>query len=270
MEEALQTAQVVWTPHWHPDPGVLEGLAALTVLYFLAIGPARNYLAPEQRMPWWRIASFQLGTLLVLLAVASPLDEMSEKYLFSAHMFQHVILIFPVPVLWLWGTPGWLLKPFLDMDWSAPLLRFLTRPVVAFLVFNLLFYLWHIPGLYEWALRDSKIHFLEHATFMGAAYLQWWPLMAPLQIQPPLHYGLRLLYLLGGTIVQIPLFFLLAFMNKVFYPTYISAPRITFLTPLADQQLGAIIMKASSMVAMFIAVAVIFGQWYVAERKPRA
>lgn len=277
----LATPDIIWTPHWHPDPGVIEGLVVLTVLYFLAIGPARAYLAPsvasnggptgeEKPLPWWRVAAFNLGTLLVLLAVASPLDEVSEQYLFSAHMFQHVILIYPVPVLWLIGTPGWLLKPLLDMDWSAPLFRLVTKPVVAFVLFNLCFYVWHIPGLYEWALRDSKIHFLEHATFMAAAYLQWWPLMPPLNVHKPLHHGLRLLYLLAGAIVQIPLFFLLAFMNRVFYPTYINAPRISFLTPMADQQLGAILMKVAAMIAMFIAVAVVFGSWYGNERKTHA
>jgi putative membrane protein len=260
---------ITWAPHWHPDPGIIEGLVSLTVLYFLAVGPGRSYLAPGERFSRWQGLSFTLGTILVFLAVASPLDELSEQYLFSAHMFQHVILIFPVPVLWLWGTPGWLVKPLLDMDWSAPLLRFFTRPLVAFLVFNLLFYIWHIPGLYEWALRDSKIHFLEHATFMGAAVLQWWPLMAPLQVQKPLHHGWRLLYLLAGAIVQLPLFFMLAFMNRVFYPTYVNAPRITFLTPMADQQLGGIIMKVASMVTMFIAVAVVFGGWYLQENPHR-
>lgn len=255
---------VAWEWHWHPDPGVIEGLVALTVLYCLAVGPARSYLSggPFSR---WRMASFHLGTFLVFLAVATPLDELSEKYLFSAHMFQHVILVFPVPVLWLWGTPPWLVKPFVEMEWSGPLLRFFCRPVVALLTFNLVFYVWHIPALYEWALRDSKIHFLEHASFMGVALLQWWPLMPPLAVRAPLHYGFQLLYLLANAILQFPLFFLLAFLNRTYYPTYVSAPRIVQLTPVMDQQLGAIIMKLAAMVVMFIAVAVVFGRWYVSE-----
>lgn len=259
-------ATVPWTWHWHPDPGVIEGLVALTVLYLVATGPARNYLAPQApKLPLWRQVCFHLGTLLVFLSVASPLDELSEQYLFSAHMFQHVILVYPVPVLWLWGTPGWLVQPFLDMEWSAPLLRFFTRPLVAFLTYNFVFYAWHIPGLYEWALRDSKIHFLEHAMFMGAALLQWWPLMPPLQVNPRLHDAWQLLYILAGAIVQFPLFFLLAFMHKTYYPTYINAPRIMQLTPDMDQQLGAILMKLAAMVVMFVAVALVFGRWYVRE-----
>lgn len=264
MNEPLQV--IPWEWHWHPDPGVIEGLVALTVLYVLAMGVGKAYLAPEApAFSRWRQAAFHLGTVLVFLSVATPLDELSEVYLFSAHMFQHVILVFPVPVLWLWGTPGWLLEPFLKMDWSAPLFRLLTRPLVAFSVFVAVFYAWHIPGLYEWALRDSKVHFLEHATFMGAALLQWWPLMPPLQVGKPLHPAWQLLYLLANSIVQFPLFFLLAFTNRTFYPTYVNAPRITQLTPAMDQQLGAILMKVASMAVMFIAMVVIFGRWYYRE-----
>lgn len=253
------------TFHWHPDPGVIEGLVALTVLYLLAMGPARRYLEPEAVFPRWRQACFHLGTLLTFLAVASPLDELSEKYLFSAHMVQHVILIYPVPVLWLFGTPPWMVKPFLEMDWSAPVLRFFTRPPVALLTFNLVFYAWHIPGLYEWALRDSKIHFLEHASFMAVALLQWWPLINPVQIGPRFHPAGQLLYLLAGAILQFPLFFLLAFMNRCFYPTYIAAPRICFMTAIVDQQSGAILMKLAAMFVMFVSLIVVFGRWYYQE-----
>lgn len=239
--------------HWHPDPGVMEGLSALTVIYLLSC----------RGLVWWRKLCFHLGTLLVFVAVGSPLDEISEKYLFSAHMFQHVILVYPVPVLWLFGMPQGFFDALLAMEWSAPLLRFFSRPVVALLSFNLLFYAWHIPGLYEWALRDNKIHFLEHATFMGAALLQWIPLIRPLH---RFHYAGQLIYLLAGAILQFPLFFLLAFMNRCYYPTYMNAPRICFMTPIVDQQSGAILMKLAAMAVMFISLVVIFGRWYYSEQ----
>lgn len=254
--------------HWHPDPGVVEGLVALSVLYWLATGPARRYLGgPDQAVPRWQALSFHLGTLLVFFSVASPLDEISEKYLFCAHMLQHVILLFPVPVLWLLGTPGWIARLFFEMDWSGPLARFFTRPAIAFTTYTVLFYVWHLPGLYEWALRDNRIHFLEHAMFMGGAILQWWPLIGPYRSGKPLHPGLQLFYLLAGSIAQYPLFFMLGLSDHTFYPTYINAPRMTFLSPYADQQMGAIVMKIASMLVMFIALAVIFGRWYVNDTR---
>lgn len=246
--------------HWHPDPGVVEGLSAMTVLYLLG----------ARQQVWWRKLCFHLGTLLVFLAVGSPLDEISEKYLFTAHMLQHIILIYPVPVLWLLGIPRGFFEVLLAMEWSAPLLRFFCRPAVALLTFNLVFYFWHVPALYEWALRDDKIHFLEHATFMGTAVIQWIPLVRPLY---PFHYAGQLLYLLVGVILQSPLFFMLAFMNRCFYPTYLQAPRICFMSPAVDQQSGAILMKLAAMLVMFVALIIIFGRWYHEENagfRPRS
>ena len=112
----------------------------------------------------------------------------------------------------------------------------------------------------------NKIHFLEHATFMGVALLQWMPLIRPLH---RFHYAGQLIYLLAGAILQFPLFFMLAFMNRCYYPTYVAAPRICFMTPIVDQQSGAILMKLSAMAVMFVSLVVIFGRWYYSEQSGR-
>ncbi len=253
--------------HWHPEPGVLDGIVVLSVLYLIAAGPLRAMLAGKDA-PFPRVSAlwFFSGVLSLFLAVGTPLDEIGERYLFSVHMVQHVILIYIVPVLLLKGLPGWMLRPLLAMDWSRPLLKFLTHPVVAWFLFNFVFIIWHLPGLYEWALRDPTIHFLEHATFMGVSILMWWPLLSPTAELPRLDYGPQLLYVLAVGIGQIPLFAFLTFSSKVFYPTYRAAVRITSLTPLQDQILGGVVMKLAGMVAMFWALAVIFYHWYQRER----
>lgn len=269
---AVVTPARLWDWSYHPDPGVIDGIVVLTLLYILAVGPARRWLAPQEKFSWLQASSFGLAQLILLFAVASPLDEIAEQYLFSAHMAQHVLLLYPVPLLWLWGIPPWLLRIPFAMEWSAPIARALVRPAVAFVGFNALFYIWHIPGLYEWALRDSKIHFLEHATFMGTSLLLWWPLLQPLPELPRLHPGWKLLYLLGGSIAQMPLLGILVFSQNVFYPTYRNAVRVTELSALSDQQLGAVIMKLSAMVVMFSAMVIIFLRWYYSEegRRPKA
>lgn len=255
------------TFHFHPDPGVLDGLLVLVTLYLLAVGPGRSLLAPPgTAFPRRQAAWFMAGVTVLFLAVATPLDEISEQYLFSAHMFQHVLLIYPVAIFWLLGLPDWTLRPLVSMDWSRPLARLLTRPLVTFLVFNGLFYIWHLPPLYEWALRDSKIHFLEHAGFIGAALLVWWPILSPLKEFPRLPWGSQLLYLLAGSIVQIPLFGILTFSPDVLYPTYRDAPRLLALTALEDQQLGAVLMKLSAMLFMFGTLAIVFFRWYAEDR----
>jgi putative membrane protein len=258
----------VW--HWHPDPNIIDGLVATTILYFLAVGPVRSWLAPEARYPVKNVIFFSLGTLALWLAVATPLDEISEQYLFSAHMLQHILIIYPVAFFWLLGMPPWLLRPFFAMEWSRPLARFFTKPGPAFVTFNAMFYLWHLPAFYDWALRDSKIHFIEHATFLFTAFLLWWPLVHPLKEQKVFHPGGQLLYLLAGSIIQMPIFGFLAFSNTIFYETYRNAPRIfKWMDPLADQQMGAILMKITAMLVMFGAMIVIFGRWYYKQEGSR-
>lgn len=274
MTFAIVTSQVLWDWHYHPDPGIVEGIVAVSILYFLAQGPARQWLAPDEKVSPRQVAAFVAAQLILLFAVASPLDEISDHYLFSAHMFQHVLLIYPVAFLWLVGTPAWIWRILFSMEWSAPLAQFFTRPTIAFATFNSSLYIWHMPGLYEWALRDSKIHFLEHAFFIGTAMLLWWPLVRPLPEQPRLHYGAQLLYLIAGSILLMPITGILVFSHEALYPTYRDAPRVTELTAVADQQLGAVIMKLTAMVIMFVALSIVFMRWYQHEqggtRRPKA
>jgi putative membrane protein len=234
----------------------------------VAVGPARRYLTSTGSISRWQILSFAVAQILLFLAIASPLDQISEQYLFSAHMLQHVILIYPVPLLWLWGTPDWIWRIPLQMEAFAPIVKFVTRPQVAFILFNFIFYVWHLPPMYEWALRDSKIHFLEHATFMGGALLLWWPLVQPLKELPRFHPGSQLLFLLAGSIAQIPLFGILVFSHDALYPTYRVAPRLfADIDAMGDQQLGAAIMKITAMIVMFTSLAVIVLRWYYTEER---
>lgn len=262
MADDIVTFQI----HWHPEPGVLDGLVVLSVLYLLAVGPLRDWLSKDTPFPKAETAWFFTGVLTLFLAVGTPLDEIGESYLFSVHMVQHVILIYVVPIFFLKGLPDFVIRPFLEMEWSGPLIRFFTHPVVAFIVFNTAFYTWHLPGLYEWALRDPQIHMLEHTTFIGIAFLMWWPYLPPAKDQQPIHEGLGLLYILALSIGQTPLFAFLTFSNEVFYPTYAQAARITTLTPIQDQILGGVVMKLSAAVAMFLVLGILFVRWYHRER----
>ena len=165
-------------------------------------------------------------------------------------------------MLLLLGTPCWLLRPLLIPPGVAPVVRCLTRPLIALVAFNLVFAAWHIPGLYEWALRDRTMHNLEHVTFLATSILMWWPLLSPLREFPRLTPGLQTLYLLALSLVQLPVFAYVTFTHRVLYPTYETAPRLVPLTPLADQQLGGILMKVAGMVVLFAMLVIAFWQWY--------
>lgn len=248
------------------DPGVFDGIMAISVLYLLAVGPARKYLAPEERFDKIRCASFFTGVAILILAVATPIDKIGETYLFSMHMFQHVLLIFLMPPFMLWGMPYWLADFMLRTEGLGMVLRFLVKPVVACFLFNFMLAFWHIPAFYELALRDSAVHLLEHILFSGTALLMYWPLVDPARRGAQTHQGIKLLYILAVSIGQLPLFAALTFSTTVFYPTYAAAPRyFATLSPLDDQILGGAIMKISAIAYMFIGLCVCWYRWYQSE-----
>lgn len=249
-----------------PDPGVVDGILAMSVLYLLAVGPARKYLAPEQPFERWRCASFFTGVAILILAVATPLDHIGETYLFSAHMLQHVILIFLMPPFLVLGCPRWLADFMLRTEGLGKILSFLLKPVVACLLFNFMLAFWHIPAFYELALRDPFVHLAEHVCFVGTAVLMYCPLLDPSGREASTHNGIKLLYVLAVSIGQLPLFAFLTFSDKVFYPTYSAAPRyFQNLSPIDDQILGGAIMKLCAVAYMALGLCVFFYRWYQAE-----
>ena len=87
-----------------------------------------------------------------------------------------------------------------------PVARFLAKPLVALLVFNLLFSIWHLPAIYDGALRNSGLHHVEHLLFLLISLIFWWPLMSPLPELPRPVPLVQLLYLFVTPIAQLPLF----------------------------------------------------------------
>lgn len=257
--------QPSWHLHWHTEAGLLTDLLLLVLLYGLGVGWLRQRLAPGAAWPRRQALRFLLGVGLFYSAIASPLDSLGEQFLLSAHMVQHLLLIYPVPLLLLTGVPGWLLRPCLAHPWVAPVVRWVTTPLVALVIFHGTVGLWHIPGLYEWALRDRTVHNVEHLAFLSTAVLLWWPIVSPVAQFPRLSWGAQALYLLAMVIGQMPVFAYVTFASTVLYPTYEAAPRIVPLTALEDQQLGGILMHTAGMGVLFVALVVVFRRWYQAE-----
>jgi putative membrane protein len=251
-----------------PDPGVVDGILAFSLIYALAVGPGRRYLAPEQPFEKKRALSFAIGVLILIGAVATPIDHIGETYLFSVHMIQHVILMFLLPPFLIWGTPPWLADFLFRTEGLGTVLKFCVRPVVAGVLFNAVLILWHFPAFYELALRDSLVHLLEHVTFIAVSIFMYWPLFGEDNTIKRPHYGIRILYILGVTLGQLPLFAVLAFAPTPLYPTYAAAPRyIADLSAHGDQMLGGVIMKLVAAVYMFVGLAFYFYRWYSEERR---
>src|SRR5207249_7752985 len=159
----------------HAD--VLLGVGLLAAAYALAWtrGPGRGVRQPTL---------FFGGLLVVLGALNGPLHDLSDSYLFSAHMVQHLLLTLVVPPLFIAGTPGWMLRPLLGRRVVGPSLRRITRPIPCFAIFNVVVAAWHLPPLYNTAMAFHPVHIAQHLMFLSAAVLMWWPVLSPLPELP--------------------------------------------------------------------------------------
>lgn len=273
--EATDAAPAVHVPDglyaevWF-EPQLFSLLFTIWAIYLLGIGPMRAKLQPGEVFPLRHFLLFTSGLAAYYLAVASSLDEIGETYLFAAHMLQHNIMTYFVPLLILFGIPIWLADGVLEIAWVRKFVGFFTSPLVAFGAFNLALIVWHVPAMFEWALRDQFMHDLEHATFTLTALAMWWPIYGrSAKHLPPLrHYGLQMLYIFGLAVLTTPILTFLCFAPEPHYPTYINAPRITALSPFEDQFIGGVIMKGSAVVVYIGSWAHIFFRWAKESASP--
>ena len=253
--------------HWHNEPWLVGGLVVLGWLWAACAGPLRSRLAPGAAFPRGHAIRFYLSLLVFYLAVGSPLDQIGERFLFSAHMLQHQLLVYPAAILFLLGLPVWMVDPLLDRPGLKPLLRLVTHPLVCTVLYTLVVSVWHAPSLYDWALRDKVVHVVEHLMFFAAGVLYWWPMLSPSHVLPRRNPGVQMLYLLGVVITMTPVFAYITFSQDVLYPTYEFAPRIVSdFSAGADQLLAGVMMKLGGMIVALAAFGVAFFRWYQAQK----
>src|SRR5258708_4949008 len=194
-----------WT-HWHNEPFLIGGLIFLGWLHAILAGPLRQRLAPGAPYPSRHAVKFYAALLCFYLAVGSPLDQVAERYLLSAHMVQHQLLIYPAAILFLLGLPDWLVRPVTGRPALRPLLRVLTQPVICGGVYIVIYSVWHLPSLYDWALQNRVVHIAEHFLMFGGALFYWWPQLSPSREFPPVSPATQMIYQVAVIIGMTPAF----------------------------------------------------------------
>jgi len=247
--------------YWHGHPSVILGLLILTGWYLLSVGPLRHrYQYSEDTGPG-QIALFLTGLTILFVALLSPLHELGDNYLFSAHMVQHLLMTLAVPPLLLMGTPPWLVRSLLRPTPVMSMARELTRPVMAFIIFSVVFAMWHVPAFYDLALRERGIHILEHVMFLSAGLIMWWPVLGRLPELPRPPYLVQILYLFVLPTITAILGAIITFADGVLYEWYAEAPRIWDISAHSDQQLGGIIMWVPGGLIFLFTLIVVFLVW---------
>lgn len=248
--------------HWHTEPALIGGILFVSWVYAVVLGPINSSKNPHSPFQLQHALWFGTGMLSFYLAVGSPLDPLGENYLFFAHMIQHNILMYISPLFMLLGIPHEMLDEFLERNpLLCKILSFLVHPIIAGLLFTLVFSFWHIGVFYEAAIRDKTLHMAEHLSMFLTSVLMWWPLCSRSKLVPALSYGPQMLYVLALMLGQTPIFAILTFSKEVLYDTYFYAERIINLSPLEDQKTGGVLMKLANMIVSVGVLSSIFYRW---------
>jgi cytochrome c oxidase assembly factor CtaG len=228
--------------------GTALQLGPLVVLGLLYARRARTLADGPHPVPGWRQACFYGGFVVIALALSS-LGGLSQELLY-VHMIEHLLLGDIAALLIVLGLTGPLLAPVLRIGFFDRL-RVLTHPLVAFPLWAVNLYVWHLPVLYQAALRHSGVHALEHAMFLGFGIAMWMPLFGPLPT--PSWFGNlgKLFYIVAVRLTGTVLGNVFLWSGTVFYPFYLRSDAAAHISPIADQNLaGAIMMVEESLLTL--------------------
>jgi putative membrane protein len=248
---------------WSDWPWHVPSLIAIAVVTALYVWAMRSRRDPQPEPARW--VAFAAAQLLLFASLNGPLHRLSDQYLFSVHMVQHLILTEIWAALMLLSLPRDVMGRLLDAPGVGPVLTTLTRPVTAFVLFNLGFALWHLPAMYDLMMRNRGVHELTHLHFMVSGLLMWWPVMEEIPGHTRLAARGHLQCMETMNVQMMPVSAYITLRHGVHYPWYASAPRLFGLSPYEDQQLGGLIMWLPGSIPFWFAMSVVYFRWALAQ-----
>ncbi len=261
-----------WWASWNGDPLLLISLAIVGGGYGFGLARIWRRTGGGHAISRMQAGCFAAGVVALLLALVSPIDALSAE-LSSVHMIQHMLLMMVAAPLLVLGHPSlaflWALPPASRQvfghvsrrmgKWRGCWYPF-WQPAMAWILFALTLWLWHLPALYQAALRNQGIHDLQHLFFFGTAALYWRVLLDPVG-RIRLNRGLGVLYLFTTSLHATILGVFMALSPRIWYSDYAGRTPAWGLTPLEDQHLAGLIMWMPACTLYAMAAIGIFALW---------
>lgn len=276
--------QALWSPY------LLATTILITTLYFYITGKGRHRFKDSEEISNKQRAFFLSSMILFYLVKGSPVDLLSHLML-SAHMTQMAILYLVIPPILLMGMPAWVLRKVINLPVVKPVFRFISKPLIALLVFNVLFSLYHIPVVFDTIKVDMVYHTTYTTVMFVGAFIMWWPLVNPLPEEQRLSGIKKIGYIMADGMLLTPACALIIFADQPLYATYsemtawlaalelcvpagtlagldLGGPELFNALPLVeDQQLGGVIMKIIQEIMYGSILAYVFFGWARRERE---
>ena len=242
---------------WHPEVWLLVGFLTAAYVYMVrVIGP--KAVAPGQPVVTRaNIVTFVAAMVLLWVSSDWPLHDISEEYLYSAHMVQHMSLSYFVPPLALMATPTWLARVLLRDGGLYRTVKWFTHPVVAGVLFNASVMILHIPLLVNESVQNGALHYLLHVMVVSTSLLMWMPVCGPV---PEFRIGTAgaMIYLFLQSVVPTVPAAWLTFAEGVVYQSYDTPVRLWGISVIDDQQLAGAIMKTAGGLYLWAIVIYLF------------
>ena len=242
---------------WTFDPGPLVAVGVAGAIYVARWLRVRRDDG-ARGAGGWRLVSFLAGLALVLVALVSPVDELGNQ-LFFMHMTQHIVLLDLAPILCILGLTRVLLRPVTRRIHRVERAAgFLAHPVFAVVLYAATIWTWHVPALYDAALRHPLVHVVEHLSFLSAGLLFWWHLLSPIRSRFRLGGLGPVAYVAATKLLVGALGMAITFSPDLLYDWYGRFGVIWGMTPLAGQQAGGALMTVEQETILGIVLITLF------------
>ena len=266
--------------HWLDEPGAAAAIVAIAAVYAAGVRAVWRRAGTGHGVRRTQVWCFAAGCMTVLVATVTPLAAASDD-LFAAHMVQHVLLATVAPPLLVAGAPlagmVWafpvgsrsrLTGAVRSAAWLQSAWRAMTSPSVSWVLHAAALWAWHMPRLYQLALRRDLWHAVEHASFLGTGVLLWWGILHP-GCARRTGYAIGICTVFATLMQSGALGALLTLSSHVWYPAHAAGAAAWGMSELEDQQLAGLIMWVVGGLLYVVAMSVLFLGWLGAGDRRR-
>lgn len=254
--EAANPLLSPWRFQAHPEIWLLLAFLIGAFTYAVkVIGPQASVGEPVLTRK--NLLAFIGAIALLWFSTDWPMHDISEEYLYSVHMFQHMVLAFFIPPLILLAIPEWLFRAVIGEGKAYRFVRWLSKPIIAGLLFNVVVMITHIPGLVNQSAQSSPLHYALHILVVTTALLMWSPICSPAK-EFHIGYAGKTIYLFLMSVVPTVPAAWLTFAEDSVYKHYDIPIRVWGLSTETDQQLAGAVMKTGGSIFLWAIVIFIF------------
>ncbi|MDN4073574.1 cytochrome c oxidase assembly protein [Fictibacillus terranigra] len=245
-------------------PDIFMLILMVGILYYKFYGSRTSNFQTTKLQKFF----FTAGLVFLYVAKGSPLNVIGHHYLFSVHMVEMAVSYLAVPPLMILGMPhGFYRKWFSRQNKLMNTISFLTKPLIAILLFITLFSIYHMPVIFDAVMANGLLALISHTILLLTAFTMWWPVLCPIEELNTLSDLQKVGYVFASGVLLTPACALIMFANDLLYATYAHVPELySFLPPMEDQMTGGIVMKILQEVVYGFVLGHIFYKWVKRER----